>query len=95
MAGVPFQACEKSGGLGMRGRGNACKNPIVFCFFFLAEPSNPPATILSSIESVYVLSNPFPSKPLIVFHPINHPTVSLTIPLGNLDFFGAYVEQFS
>ena len=66
----------------------------LFSGFFLAEPSNPPAAILSSIESVYVLSNPFPSKPLF-FHPINHPTVSLTIPLGNLDFFGAYVEQFS
>ena len=35
---------------------------------FIARP-NTPAAILSSIESTYVLSNPFPSKPSIVFSP--------------------------
>ena len=30
---------------------------------------NAPAAILSSIESAFLLSNPFPSKPLIVFLP--------------------------
>ena len=51
--------------------------PVQFLFFFyffkgtyhpqfLASP-NPPAAILSSIKSVHVLSNPFPSKPSIVF----------------------------
>ena len=31
------------------------------------ERPNAPAAILSSIESAYVVSNPFPSKPSIVF----------------------------
>ena len=41
---------------------------FIFYPHFLAR-QNAPAAILSSIESVYVLSNPFPSKPSIVFSP--------------------------
>ena len=46
----------------------------------LARP-NAANAILSSIESLHVLSNPFPSKPSVVFRLINYSTVSLTIPL--------------
>ena len=52
---------------------------------------NAPANILSSIGSVHVLSNLFPSKLYPLFsHLINHSIVSLTIPLGDLAFFSAY-----
>ena len=43
---------------------------------FLVCPYSPVA-ISSSIERLYVLSNPFPSKPSIVFSLKNHSTVSL------------------
>ena len=57
---------------------------------------NTPAIILSSIESAYVLSNLFLSKPSILFSQLrNHSTVSLAIPLGDYIFLGAYFEQFS
>ena len=38
-----------------------------YYYLFLRAVSNAPAAILSSIESAYLLSNPFPSKPSIVF----------------------------
>ena len=47
---------------------------------FLSRPSAP-AAILSSFESTYVLSNPFPSKPSLVFR--NHSTVNLNILHGD------------
>ena len=46
----------------------------------LSRP-NAPAAILSSFESTYVLSNPFPSKPSLVFR--NHSTVNLNILHGD------------
>ena len=59
---------------------------------------NPPAAILSSSESAYGLSNPFPSKPLIVFSPqkpfYSQPNYSSwCYPLKI--FLGTYFEQFS
>ena len=53
---------------------------------FQAYP-DAPATILSSIESMHALSNPFPAKLAILFSWLrNHCTVSLTIPLGDSVF---------
>ena len=47
----------------------------------VARP-NAPAAILSSIKSAYVFSNPFPSKPSIVFSPLKPFYSQPTIPLG-------------
>ena len=63
--------------------------------WFLAR-LNAPAAILSSIESAYVLSNPFPSKPSIVFSlykPFYSQPNYSSWWLGI--YFGAYFEQFS
>ena len=54
-----------------------------------------PPAILSSTESAYVLSNPFPSKPFIVFSAQKPFYSQPNYSSGWLGIFGAYFKKFS